>query len=419
MEVNVKTQKLFLILIAISLVMLIGPAIGCGPAPVIPAEKPTISSFSASPPSVTQGQQTVLSWNVTGVRTVDIQPALGSMGPTGALTLTPNATVTYTLTAANEAGSVSSTTTVNVIPVVAGQPDLVIENLFLQTWQVYYVIKNQGNAVAPPNEITFYLGIVDPVLQKINWLKQTSNFVDYMAPGEERTGWFTNYEWKYSPTPTAPGQGAGELTGLETYNVKACINDKNAFAESNTTNNCLMEAWGPGYTYDFFKQAHLAKWTSGVGPLFWPMVAEEYDGAAYRITYNPILVICPQKINQGWIMDRFGDFYEDPETSQAMIRDIQVPILTKFTTKVGFAPGVSSPDGVTVALGYFDQFGSLVFFNKMPVMSDGQMHDYTVDLSSLAAKHTQFILWEECNGSPTNTCLRWDSPKLIQIGEFQ
>ena len=415
MEVNVNTQKWFLVLIAISLVTLIGSAVGCGAvAPATPAAKPAISSFSASPPSISQGQQATLSWNVSGATTVTIQPDLGTQGLTGSLTLTPNATVTYTLTANNQAGSTTGTTTINVTPVVAGQPDLVVENLFLQSWQIYYVIKNQGNAVAAPTQIALYLGVVDPVAQKITWLKQTSNFVDYMAPGEERQGWFRNYEWKYSPTPNVP-----ESPQFETYNLKACINDTNTITESNTANNCYMEAWGPGYTYDFVKQAHLAKWTSGAGKLFWPMVSIDRIGAAYTITYSPILVICPEMVNKGWIFGKFGDFYEDPLTRQALVRDIQIPILTKFTTKVGFAPGVSSPDGVTVALGYYDEMGSLVFFNKMPVMSDGQMHDYTVDLSGLAGKHTQFILWVEGNGSPVNTCVRWDSPQLVQIGEFQ
>jgi len=411
--VNVNTQKWFLVLIAISLVALVGSSFGCGaPASITPTAKPTISSFSASPSSITQGQQTTLSWGVSGATTVTIQPDIGVQGLTGALILTPNATVTYTLTAENSAGSTNSSATVNVTPVVAGLPDLVVTDLFLQTSQVYYKIKNQGNAAAAPTEIAFYLGITDPVAQTITWLKQTSNFVDYLAPGEERQSWFTNYAWKYEPTAMVEGV-------FETYDVKACANDTNTITESNTANNCLMEAWGPGYTYDFVKQAHLAKWTSAAGTVRWPQASINQAGAAYLITYSPILVICPEKVNKGWIMGKYGVYYEDPMSSQPLVRDIQIPILTKFTTKVGFAPGVNSPDGVTVALGYYDQLGSLVFFNKMPVMSDGQMHDYTVDLSSLAGKHTQFILWVEANGSPENTCVRWDSPKLIQIGEFQ
>ena len=402
------TQKWFLVLIAISLVTLVGSAAGCGgAAPATPAAKPTISSFAASPTSINQGQQTVLSWNVSGATTVTIQPDIGPMQLAGSLTLTPNATVTYTLTAENAAGSATSSATVNVTPVVAGKPDLVITDIFLQANQVYYVIKNQGNAVAQPTRTDFYIGYIDEPMQRLNWLKQTTNFVDLLAPGEERTQRFSNFDWKFSSS--VPEQG-----NLITYNVKACANVENSSAESNMDNNCLIEAWGPGFIYDFVKQAHLAKWTSGAGQLFWPMSAEYEVGAAYLITYNPVLVICPQKVNNGWILGKFGDFYVDPVSKAASVRDIQIPLLAKFTSKVGFAPGITSPDGVTVALGYFDDLGSLVFFNKMPVMSDGQMHDYNVDLSSMAGKHTQFVLWVEANGSPVNTCVRWDSPKITQ-----
>ncbi len=176
------TQKWFLVLIAMSLVALIGSAAGCGAAaPATPAAKPTISSFTASPTSINQGQQTTLSWNVSGATTVTIQPDIGTIGPTGSLTLTPNATVTYTLTASNEAGSSTSSATVNVTPVVAGKPDLVITDIYLLASQVYYKIKNQGNAVAPQTQTDFYIGSIDQPDQRVTWLKQTSDFVDTLA----------------------------------------------------------------------------------------------------------------------------------------------------------------------------------------------------------------------------------------------
>jgi hypothetical protein len=408
MEVNMNTQKWFLVLIAISLVTLVGSAAGCGAAaPATPAAKPTISSFAASPTSTNQGQQTVLSWNVSGAATVTIQPDIGNVGSTGSLTLTPNATVTYTLTAENAAGSTTSSTTVNVTPVVAGKPDLVITDISLSGSQIYYKIKNQGNAVAQPTQTDFHIGYIDQPIQKLNWLKQTSNFVDSLAPGEERTQRFSNFDWTYQSADP-------DKAGLLTYNVRACANANEAIAESNNDNNCLVEVWGPGFTYDFVQQAHLAKWTSDAGTLFWPMSFQDVKGAAYLITYNPVLVICPQKVNKGWILGKFGDFYNDKDTRQALVRDIQIPLLAEFTSKVGFAPGTTSPDGVTVALGYFDELGSLVFFNKMPVSSDGLMHDYNVNLGNMAGKHTQFVLWVQANGSPENTCLRWQAPKITQ-----
>jgi len=402
------TQKWFLVLIAISLVTLVGSAAGCGgAAPATSAAKPTISSFGASPPSINQGQQTTLSWNVSGATTVSIQPDIGTAGPTGSLTLTPNASVSYTLTASNEAGSSTSSATVNVTPVVAGKPDLVITDLYLLSSQAYYVIKNQGNAVAQQTQTDFYIGSIGQSAQTVTWLKQTSNFVDKLAPGEERIQRFSNFNWSFVSVDPVVGTSI-------IYNARACANAENSIDESNTGNNCLGKVWGTGFTYDFVKQAHLAKWTNGIDTLRWPMSFQDMKGAAYLITYNPVLVICPEKVNQGWIIGKFGDFYNDAETHAAMVRDIEIPLLAEFTSRVGFAPGTTSPDGVTVALGYYDNMGSLVFFNKMPVMSDGQMHDYNVDLGNMAAKHTQFVLWVQANGSPQGTCLRWEAPKITQ-----
>jgi hypothetical protein len=403
------TQKWFLVLTAISLVTLVGSAAGCGgAAPAAPAAMPTISSFAANPTSINQGQQTTLSWNVSGATTVSIQPDIGSVGPSGSLTLAPNSTISYTLTASNEAGNSTSSTTVNVTPVVAGKPDLVITDIFMSGSELYYKIKNQGNAVAQPTQTYFYIASIDLPAETITWLKQTSNFVDKLAPGEERIQRFTNFDWRF-------GSATPEEGKMVTYNIRACANAENSIAESNTSNNCWVESWGPGFTYDFAKQAHLAKWTSSApGTLRWPMSSNDSGGAAYLITYNPVLVICPQPVNNGWIMAKFGDFYNDPESHAAMVRDIEIPLLAQFTSRVGFAPGTTSPNGVTIALGYYDDIGNLTFFDKMPVMADGQMHDYNVDLGNLAAKHTQFVLWVQANGSPQGTCLRWESPKITQ-----
>jgi hypothetical protein len=411
MEVNMNKQKWFLILIAVSLVTLIGPAAGCGvTAPAASTVQPVISSFTASPPGINQGQQTTLSWNVSGATAVAIAPDIGTVGLTGSLVLKPNTTVTYTLTASNAAGSSTGSTTVNVTPVIAGKPDLVITDMYLITDEIYYKIKNQGNAEAPQTYTYFYISSIDRPTQTITWFKETSDFVDRLAPGEERIQRLTNYQWKYSNI------GDPDV-GYITYDVKICANADNSAVESNTDNNCLIQDWGPGYTFDFVKQAHVAKWTSGAGTLYsFPMSPMDVKGAAYVLTYNPVLITCPEHVNNGWIVGRFADYYYDPTTQIALTRDINIPMLAKFTAKVGFAPGTTSPGGVTVALGYYDEIGSLVFFNKMTVMSDGQMHDYNIDLSSLGGKHTQFVLWIQANGSPLGTCVRWQEPKITTPG---
>jgi CARDB len=412
MEVNVNSKKWFLVLTALSLLAVVGTA-GCTTAaPVTPAVKPVISSFAASPSSISQGDQSTISWSITGATEANIQPDIGSVGLTGSLTLSPAATATYTLTASNPAGSASSSTTINVTPVVVGLPDLVITDITLSGSEVDYVIKNVGTAESGQTTTDMYLGYIDQGSQKVNWLKQTEDFVDKLAPGEQRTQHFDNYDWRLISTNFIEAK-------FETYNVRVCANAEHPIPESNTTNNCKIVVWGQSYTYDFLININRAKWTSSEGQLLWPMSQFDMNGSVSTISYSPIIVLCPpQDVSKGWIIGKFGDFFVDPTSHAANVRDIEIPVQAQFTSKVGFGPGVNSPDGVTVALGYYDLMGTLVFFDKMNVQSDGQMHDYNVDLSSLAGTRTQFVLWVQANGSPEGTCVRWLSPRLSIQGQL-
>ncbi|WP_292387770.1 hypothetical protein [Methanosarcina sp. UBA5] len=60
-----------------------------------------ISSFDASPDSITPGESTVLNWHVSGVPNVTIDPEIGVVEPTGTLNVSPADTTTYKLTASN------------------------------------------------------------------------------------------------------------------------------------------------------------------------------------------------------------------------------------------------------------------------------------------------------------------------------
>jgi len=81
----------------------------------LPATSPVISTFTATPSSITTGQSSTLSWSVTGTPapTVSIDQNIGTV--TGlSKSVTPAQTTTYSLTASNSAGSVSKTVTVTV-----------------------------------------------------------------------------------------------------------------------------------------------------------------------------------------------------------------------------------------------------------------------------------------------------------------
>jgi hypothetical protein len=81
------------------------------PAPLLPV----IFSFTASPVIISAGKASTLSWNVSGATTVGIS-GIGSVSPTtGIQVVQPQGTTTYTLIAANAAGSVSAQATVEVV----------------------------------------------------------------------------------------------------------------------------------------------------------------------------------------------------------------------------------------------------------------------------------------------------------------
>jgi len=80
---------------------------------------PTITSFVATPATITGSQTSTLSWMVTGSPTLSISPGVGAVTGTS-VGVRPLATTLYTLTATNSLGSVTATTTVMIA--VAGQP---------------------------------------------------------------------------------------------------------------------------------------------------------------------------------------------------------------------------------------------------------------------------------------------------------
>ena len=74
---------------------------------------PTITSFAASPASISTGQTTNLTWSVTGATSLSINPGVGTVTGT-AKAVSPGTTTTYTLTATNSGGSATATATVSV-----------------------------------------------------------------------------------------------------------------------------------------------------------------------------------------------------------------------------------------------------------------------------------------------------------------
>jgi chitodextrinase len=91
--------------------------------PQLSQTTPSISSFSASPPSITFGQSSTLSWSISGdpTPTLSIDNGVGIV--TGnSVSISPTQTITYTLTATNSQGSATANTAVTVT--APPQPDI-------------------------------------------------------------------------------------------------------------------------------------------------------------------------------------------------------------------------------------------------------------------------------------------------------
>jgi hypothetical protein len=392
--------KLQLALIAIALAALIGSAAGCvtvireEPAPAAEETPPIINSFTTTPADISTGERTTLSWDVSGATGITIEPDIGNVGSSGTLMLTPPDTTTYTLTATNQAGSVACSATVTVTPVYVGKADLVITDLWLTGSAVNYKIANRGDADAKASQSYFY----------IDDLKQSSDWVDSLAAGEEITTSFANFNWNLSGVAGAPVQQ------LAQFNVKACADAGNDIEESIEDNNCLAKIWGQTFTYNFTENAHMAEWRSGAGDLKWPVVSGDKGSVSAA---GDMLIMCPQKVSNGWIQGRFADYYTPNLGAPMSSRKIEIPQSARFTAKVGLT-GDTPTDAVKVAFGYLDATGSVVLFPKMDIQSGEASRAYEVDLSDMAGENTEFILWVEAVGGPIEGCVKWSEPKIVQ-----
>jgi glucose/arabinose dehydrogenase len=76
---------------------------------------PTVS-LGVAPAVITQGQASTLSWNTANATSVSIDQGIGVVGASGTRTVSPLVSTTYNITATNSAGSVTTATTLTVIP---------------------------------------------------------------------------------------------------------------------------------------------------------------------------------------------------------------------------------------------------------------------------------------------------------------
>ena len=85
------------------------------PVPPTPPSTPVISSFTASPSTITTGQSSTLAWSVSGTPApvVSIAPGIGTVSGSS-VSVSPTSTTTYTLTVSNSAGRATQSVNLTV-----------------------------------------------------------------------------------------------------------------------------------------------------------------------------------------------------------------------------------------------------------------------------------------------------------------
>ncbi len=81
----------------------------------VPSNPPVINSFRSNPAIITLGQDSTLSWSVNNATAVSINPDIGAVSSAGRITVSPTRTTIYTLTAVNDAVSMTAPAPVMVL----------------------------------------------------------------------------------------------------------------------------------------------------------------------------------------------------------------------------------------------------------------------------------------------------------------
>ncbi len=134
---------------------------------------PQILRFFATPANITKGEVATLTWETQNATEVTIS-GVGTVAASGLTTVTPAETTTYTLTARNPYGEVSTTASVQVTPgqvprilrFTASPPEIGLNSQSTLVWQVENAdqvtisgigsVDSQGSSVVSPTETTTY-----------------------------------------------------------------------------------------------------------------------------------------------------------------------------------------------------------------------------------------------------------------------
>ncbi len=162
---------------------------------------PTITSFTANPPTLTAGETSTLEWVVTGDApiTLSIDNGVGPVTGTSA-TVEPSVTTTYTLTAKNAAGEATRQATVTLNPAPESTIDLVVG-----TYNFGALLEETLTA------LSFYFNLEEDDLPDEDVTLRVTGPTDWnggdvleltVSPEEVASGWI----WSFAPTAIVSGE---------------------------------------------------------------------------------------------------------------------------------------------------------------------------------------------------------------------
>jgi hypothetical protein len=360
---------------------------------------PQINYFSAEPLQIVAGTTSKLSWSVAGSSRVSIEPSPGAVAPEGSTDTAPTADTPYTLWAVNKRGNTSSEISVAVVQPVKEKADLVITDFWTSGNVLSYRIKNIGNLASCATESYLYK----------NDTLVSNDYVEPLAPGEERGGSFSKYH--FSPRFSS---FSASLTEGDSCYMRVCANADRSCPEADYSNNCMEHNFGPLLNFNLLQNTANAQWQSSSDSTGWLMStgsAVQLGTAQIKsdLSYQNALLMRPPASGHSWIQGTFGV----PLGAPVELRPFTIPHDCKFSANVGLTVEAPAAAQVRFILGT-SQGGTINYFPPVTVNSGGGLAPYVVDLSGLAGQKVLFILRVESDGPLPEGSAAWIEPVISQ-----
>jgi len=354
---------------------------------------PVINDFSAGATNILPGENVTLRWSVTDAAIVTIDNSVGKVGTEGTVTVAPQKTTKFTLTAAGDKGVSTAWVYIEVALPQTFMPDLVITGVTHISGLLYYKIKNIGAVDAGTSETYIY--------DQSHMLRDTS-WVESLKAGEEKTLPFTNYD----------GEG---------YKITVCADGKQQIAEAGEDNNCYVPSFGFKFNYDISQMVSRATWRGSAGRVKYGE-ADRVTGYALKVNevvaedgqaYRGVVETVPPDSSFAWLEGYFGDWQEQWQIGGYML-PLQLPYNARFTSKVGLSKEAQGSGGVTFLFGIQEENGNTNWWPAVKESYDGALHSLDIDLSSYGGKKVMAVLRVEAGPGAEKNYALWIDPKISQ-----